>query len=96
CCSLIFSNNSEITQKKKKTIYKYIERIKNPSSELVHPTYNPILPKSEEYNVDVWKNYNHDLHKKITQEKVNLNWIEVCSRYSQFKTLYNDIKDKNL
>ncbi|CAG8511330.1 13311_t:CDS:2 [Gigaspora rosea] len=90
-------DNSEIIQKKKKkTTYKYIERIKNPSSELVRPTYNPVLPNSEEYNVEVWKNYNLNLHKKITQEKVNLNWIEVCSRYSQFKTLYNDIKDKDL
>ncbi|CAG8708989.1 3004_t:CDS:2 [Gigaspora margarita] len=82
------------TKKKKKTTSKYIDRIENSIRESVTPTFNPILPNVEEYDVNVWKQYNIDLLKNINQQKVNLNWVEVYSRYSQFFSLYKTIKSK--
>ncbi|CAG8835688.1 8738_t:CDS:2, partial [Gigaspora margarita] len=37
---------------------------------LVTPTYNPILPNVEEYDVNAWKKYNNDLYKNINQQRL--------------------------
>ncbi|CAG8732360.1 15875_t:CDS:2, partial [Racocetra persica] len=41
-----------------------------------------------------WKNYNLELYTKMFQEKINLNWIEFCSRFYLCESLYDSIKGK--
>ncbi|CAG8630964.1 7645_t:CDS:2 [Racocetra fulgida] len=74
----------------------YIERI-NGKIKSVKPSYDPITPRSND-NLEKWKenwkNYNLELHAKMFQEKINLNWIEFCSRFYLCESLYDSIKGK--
>ncbi|CAG8602626.1 33642_t:CDS:2 [Racocetra persica] len=74
----------------------FIDRIKG-NIKLVKSFYDPFTPKLDgnlENWKDNWKKYNLDLHAKIVQEKIDLNWIEFCSRFNLCESLYNSIKKK--
>ncbi|CAG8731322.1 15044_t:CDS:2, partial [Racocetra fulgida] len=74
----------------------FIDRIKG-KIKSVNPSYDPFTPKLDdnlENWKDNWKKYNLNLHTKMVQEKINLNWIEFCSRFNLCESLYDSIKGK--
>ncbi|CAG8788394.1 41667_t:CDS:2, partial [Gigaspora margarita] len=61
------------------------------------PFYDPNTPNAKnvkEWSKE-WKVYNIKIYNKIAQEKLNLNWIEFCSRFNQYKMLYELIEGKD-
>ncbi|CAG8551703.1 778_t:CDS:1, partial [Scutellospora calospora] len=63
----------------------YIKRINEAASSL-KPNYDPITPKPDKYDSESWLNYNREMQDKITQEMINLNWIEFYNNMSRYIT----------
>ncbi|CAG8604558.1 26047_t:CDS:1 [Gigaspora margarita] len=76
------------TNTRKKKI-DYIDRIKK--NEKLAPSVAPVI-NIDGYNAEEWKIYNEKIQEKKKQNKIDLDWADVYSKFKMFESIYDTIK----